>query len=86
MGTLVVSGLNLQFSRTLRPLPQASRDLVGQPMTELSSDHAYLSTMVAFMRDKVREEVHDIERKTRNLGISIEPEFMKADNALATPF
>ncbi len=55
-------------------------------MTELSSDHAYLPTMVAFMRDKVREEVHDIERKTRNLCISIKPEFKKADNALATPF
>ncbi len=42
--------------------------------------------MVAFMRDKVREEVHDIQWKAGDLRSSIEPELEKADDALATPF
>jgi len=41
-------------------MPQANSDLVGQPMAQLSGDHAYLPAMVAFMRDKIREKVHDI--------------------------
>ena len=53
-------GLNLHFSRTLRQMPQANSDPAGQPMAQPSGDHAYLSAMVAFMRDKIREEVNDI--------------------------
>ena len=41
-------------------MPQPNSDLVGQPMVQLSGDHAYLSAMVAFIRDKIREEVLDI--------------------------
>ncbi len=42
--------------------------------------------MVAFMRDKVREEVHHIQWKAGDLCTSIEPELEQADDAPATPF
>src|SRR6266481_1920685 len=52
--------MSLRLFCPLRPLPQPSSDLDGQPMTRLSRQQHDLSTMMSLVRHQVCEDMHNI--------------------------
>src|SRR2546421_2014683 len=52
-----------RFLRTLRPLPQTGRDFGRQTIPQLAHKHDDLAPMMPFVRNEIRKDVSDIERK-----------------------
>jgi hypothetical protein len=82
-----------RFLRTFRPLPETARDLGRQTIPQLARQHDDLAPMMAFVRNEIRKDVSNIERKIapgiRRAGgdgaAVITPQRQEADHPPAAP-
>src|SRR3989442_223628 len=82
-----------RFLRTLRPLPETGRDLGRQTIPQLARKHDDLAPMMAFVRNEIRKDVSNIERKIapgirragRDGAAVITPQRQEADHPPAAP-
>jgi len=77
--------------RTLRKLPQPTRNFNWQTITQFPGDHDNLPAMMAFMRDEIRQDMRDVEwkitpgvrRSRRDRAPVVQTELEQTDNAAA---
>jgi hypothetical protein len=89
--TFINKAIFLDFARTLRPLPKAAGDLHRQAMSQLAGQHHNLSSVMAFVRDEIAENVPNIKGKVapnigragRNGSPSITAELQQVQNTRA---
>ena len=81
-----------RLSGALRPLPKTTRNLNGQTMPELASEHDNLTAVMTFMRDEIGQDMPDVEGKVApsirrgdwDRAPSVTTERQQTDNAAAT--
>ena len=55
--------LALRLSGAPRPLPEPTRNLSGQTISQLAGEHDNLPTMMTFMSDEIGQDMRDVEGK-----------------------
>src|SRR6266851_5019203 len=76
----------------LRPLPKTTRNLNGQTIAQLASEHDNLPAMVTFMRNEIGKDMPHVEGKVApgvrrggwDRAPSVTTERQQTDNAAAT--
>src|SRR6266404_5477414 len=84
--------LALSLLGALRPLPKTTRNLNGQTIAQLASEHDNLPAMMAFMRDEIRQDMPHVEGKVTpgvrrggwDHAASVTTQCQQADDAAAT--